>query len=115
MIAAFETNADAELAERLLLALEAGERSGGEEGTIHSPGLKVVEKPIRPTVDLRVDWRHEPIQELGRIWSVFAPQKQDYVTRARDPTAAPFYGAPGDPSSRGPPPLNAGSRAAVAR
>jgi uncharacterized Ntn-hydrolase superfamily protein len=97
MIAAFETNADAELAERLLLALEAGERSGGEEGTIHSAELKVVEKLIWPTVDLRVEWHHEPIQELRRIWSVFAPRKQDYVTRALDPTAAPSYGVPGDP------------------
>ncbi len=97
MIAAFEANTDAELAERLLLALEAGEKSGGEEGAIRSAGLKVVEQLIWPTVDLRVDWHHKPIQELRRIWSVFAPQKQDYITRALDPTAAPSYGVPGDP------------------
>jgi uncharacterized Ntn-hydrolase superfamily protein len=97
MVAAFEAEPDAGLAERLLLALEAGEKSGGEEGALRSAGVKVVEDLVWPTVDLRVDWHDEPIQELRRIWSVFAPQKRDYVTRAQDPTAAPSYGVPGDP------------------
>ncbi len=97
MVAAFEANPEAELAARLLLALEAGQKSGGEAGPVRSAGLKVVEDLVWPTVDLRVDWHDEPIQELRRIWSVFAPQKQDYVTRALDPTAAPSYGVPGDP------------------
>lgn len=97
MVAAFEADPEAELAERLLLALEAGAKSGGEEGPVRSAGLKVAEDLVWPTVDLRVDWHDEPIEELRRIWSLFAPQKQDYVTRALDPTAAPSYGVPGDP------------------
>ena len=97
MVAAFEADPDGELAERLLLALEAGEKAGGEAGPVRSAGLKVVEDLVWPTVDLRVDWHDEPIEELRRIWSVFAPQKRDYVTRALDPTAAPSYGVPGDP------------------
>ncbi len=97
MVAAFEANPEAELAVRLLQALEAGQKSGGEQGPVRSAGLKVVEDLVWPTVDLRVDWHDEPIQELSRIWSLFAPQKQDYVTRALDPTAAPAYGVPGDP------------------
>ncbi len=97
MVAAFEANSESELGLRLLLALEAGQKSGGEEGPLRSAGLKVVEDLVWPTVDLRVDWHDEPIQELRRIWSVFAPQKQDYVTRALDPTAAPSYGVAGDP------------------
>jgi uncharacterized Ntn-hydrolase superfamily protein len=97
MVAAFEADPGAELAERLLHALEAGERSGGEAGAVRSSGLKVVEELVWPTVDLRVDWHDTPVQELRRIWSIFAPQKQDYITRAQDPAAAPSYGVPGDP------------------
>ncbi|HSS64820.1 MAG TPA: DUF1028 domain-containing protein [Gammaproteobacteria bacterium] len=97
MVAAFEADPGAELAERLLLALEAGDRCGGEQGAVRSAGIRVAENLVWPTVDLRVDWHHEPITELRRIWSIFAPQKQDYVTRALDPTAAPSYGVPGDP------------------
>ncbi len=97
MVAAFEANPKAELGERLLLALEAGENSGGEEGAVRSAGLKVLENLVWPTVDLRVDWHDSPVEELRRVWSVFAPQKRDYVTRALDPAAAPSYGVPGDP------------------
>lgn len=97
MVAAFEADPEVELGERLLRALEAGEKSGGEQGAVRSAGLKVAENLVWPTVDLRVDWHDEPIKELRRIWSVFAPQKQDYVTRALDPTAAPSYGVAGDP------------------
>lgn len=97
MIAAFETNANAEFAERLLSAHEAGELSGAEEGTIHSAGPKVLKQLIWSTVDLRVDWHRKPIQGLRRILSVFTPQKQDYLTRALDPTAAPSHDVPGNP------------------
>ncbi len=97
MVAAFEADPEAELGERLMLALEAGEKSGGEQGTVRSAGLKVVENLVWPTVDLRVDWHDKPIEELRRIWSVFAPQKQDYITRALNPSEAPSYGVPGDP------------------
>ena len=47
--------------------------------------------------DLRVDWHDEPLQELARLWEVWAPQLDDYVARALDPTAAPSFGVPGDP------------------
>ena len=50
-----------------------------------------------PLVDLRVDWaEHDPIGELGKLWSAYRPQMNDYVTRALDPTQAPSYGVPGD-------------------
>ncbi len=97
MVTAFEADTGMEFAERLLCALEAGKNAGGEEGAVRSAGIKVVETLVWPTVDLRVDWHDEPIEELRRIWSVFAPQKQDYVIRAMDPTTAPAYGVPGDP------------------
>ena len=44
-----------------------------------------------PVVDLRVDWHDEPIAELRRIWSVYAPQLEAYITRAVNPAAAPNF------------------------
>jgi uncharacterized Ntn-hydrolase superfamily protein len=50
-----------------------------------------------PLVDLRVDWTEaDPIAELAAIWQGWAPQMDDYVTRALDPSLAPSYGVPGD-------------------
>jgi uncharacterized Ntn-hydrolase superfamily protein len=92
---AFET-ASGELEERLLTGLEAGLAAGGEAGPVHSAGLAVVRRvPWRET-DLRVDWHEEPITELRRLLEVWLPQRDDYVTRALDPTVAPSYGVPGD-------------------
>lgn len=85
-----------ELEERLLAALEAGLEAGGEAGPVHSAGLAVVRRvPWRET-DLRVDWSEDPIGELRNLLEVWMPQRDDYVTRALDPTTAPSYGVPGD-------------------
>ena len=97
MCDAFASRPEAPLAERLLAALEAGERAGGEEGPVRSAGLAVVDSLVWPTVDLRVDWHDAPIAELRRVWEVYAPQAGDYRQRALDPTRAPSFGVPGDP------------------
>ncbi len=97
MVAAYESEPKAQIAERLMVGLEAGRDAGGEEGTVRSAGIKVVEKLVWPTVDLRVDWHDEPIEELRRTWAAYAPQMRDYITRALDPASAPAYGVPGDP------------------
>ena len=49
-----------------------------------------------PIADLRVDWHDEPIAELARLWTLWQPQMDAYVTRALDPSQAPSYGVPGD-------------------
>jgi uncharacterized Ntn-hydrolase superfamily protein len=47
--------------------------------------------------NLRVDWSDtDPIADLARLWALYEPQLEAYVTRALDPTAAPSYGVPGD-------------------
>jgi len=81
---------------RLLDGLQAAIVAGGEAGPVHSAGLQVVEDVPWPVTDLRIDWHDDPIGELRRLWSVWAPQKQDYRTRGLDPTEAPSYGVPGD-------------------
>ncbi|MGQ0677366.1 MAG: DUF1028 domain-containing protein [Rhodospirillales bacterium] len=97
MAATFEAEPGLHLAERLVLALEAGLVAGGEAGPVKSAGLLVADKQPWPLVDLRVDWADDPIARLSRLWSVYRPQMNDYVTRALDPAAAPAFGVPGDP------------------
>ncbi len=98
MVRSFVTHPDMHLAERLLLALEAGQVSGGEMGPVRSAGLLVVHEQTWPLVDLRVDWDDgNPVSTLHRLWDRFQPQMNDYVTRALDPSSAPAFGVPGDP------------------
>lgn len=84
------------LGARLMAALEAGLAAGGEAGPVHSAGLKVVHAVDWPVVDLRIDWHETPIAALRTAWDIYAPQIEDYVTRALNPEAAPGYGVPGD-------------------
>jgi uncharacterized Ntn-hydrolase superfamily protein len=96
MLAAFE-GSQGVLAERLMLAMLAGEAAGGEAGPVHSAGLLVAGEMDWPIVDLRLDWVEEgPVQALYDAWKVYEPQLQDYVNRAVNPLAAPSFGVPGD-------------------
>ena len=93
----FTRNNNLHLAERLLSALQAGVDAGGEEGPVHSAGLKVAHQHSWPLVDLRIDWVEDnPITELMKLWRAYEPQMMDYNSRAIDPTQAPSYGVPGD-------------------
>ena len=94
----FAANASQHLAERLLLALEAGFASGGEEGPVHSAALIVYHQNTFPLVSLRVDWDDEnPIAKMRKLWTDYQPQMGVYLQRAINPTKAPSYGVPGDP------------------
>jgi uncharacterized Ntn-hydrolase superfamily protein len=104
MIAAFGRQPEAHLGERLVAALTAGLAAGGEAGPVHSAGLLVVADVAWPIADLRVDWSHDPIGDLGKLWRLWQPQMDAYVTRALNPGAAPSYGVPGDPGQNAGPP-----------
>ena len=95
MVAAY-AGTTGHLADRLMATLEAGLAAGGEAGPVHSAGLKVADRLDWPLVDLRVDWSDDPIGDLRRLWTLYAPQMQAYVDRAECPDAAPSYGVPGD-------------------
>lgn len=96
MVQAFE-QAEGQLADRLLAALQAGVDEGGEAGPVHSAALVVVGELVWPIVNLRVDWAdQDPIGELGALWQAYRPQMQDYIDRALDPAKALGYGVPGD-------------------
>ena len=93
----FSNNANLHLAERLLVALQAGLDAGGEKGPVHSAGLKVAHQHPWPLVDLRVDWADDdPLPNLVNLWRAYEPQMMDYNSRAIDPSQAPSYGVPGD-------------------
>ena len=85
------------LGDRLIAAMRAAIAAGGEEGPVHSAGMKLVDKVSWPVADLRIDWSEDcPIEALANLWTLYKPQLDAYVTRALDPTAAPSYGVPGD-------------------
>ncbi len=95
MVTAFEQSYG-HLAHRLITALEAGIKAGGEEGPVRSVGVQVVDTVSWPVVDLRVDWDDKPVSRLHMLWNEYKPQLENYVTRALNPEAAPSYGVPGD-------------------
>jgi uncharacterized Ntn-hydrolase superfamily protein len=97
MVAAF-ADTPGDVGDRLIAALIAGRDAGGEAGPVHSAGLLMVDHESWPVAELRCDWADEdcPIDAVARAWAVYAPQMAAYVTRARDPRAAPSYGVPGD-------------------
>ena len=70
-------------------ALAAGLAAGGEAGPVRSAGLLVGADVPWPVVDLRVDWHDDPVAELRALWELWAPQLDDYVTRALDPEQPP--------------------------
>ena len=96
MVGTFSGLSDTDLAGRLIAALTAGLRAGGEAGPVHSAGLIVVSDVPWPVTDLRVDWSEDPVAELTALWRLWRPQADAYRLRALDPAAAPSYGVPGD-------------------
>jgi uncharacterized Ntn-hydrolase superfamily protein len=81
---------------RLLAAFAAAMEEGGEAGPVHSAGLSVINGSGWRVTDLRVDWSDDPLADLTGLLDVWLPQRDAYITRALNPTAAPAYGVPGD-------------------
>jgi uncharacterized Ntn-hydrolase superfamily protein len=81
---------------RLLAALGAAVAAGGEAGPVHSAGLSVINGSGWRVTDLRVDWSDDPLADLTALLDVWLPQRDAYIARALNPTAAPAYGVPGD-------------------
>ncbi|WP_144223390.1 DUF1028 domain-containing protein [Mesorhizobium amorphae] len=85
------------LGDRIVATMRAALRAGGEAGPVHSAGMKLVREVAWPVADLRCDWTEQcPIEELARLWDIYKPQLDAYVTRAINPSDAPSYGVPGD-------------------
>ncbi len=81
------------LGDRLLAAMKAAVSAGGEAGPVHSAGMLLVDKMSWPIADLRIDWHEagDPVDELEKLWGIYSPQLNDYVSRALNPSSAPRY------------------------
>ena len=84
---AFAQRAGDDLCDRLLAALHAGERAGGETGggALRSAALLVVERQSFPFVDLRIDDDPKPLRRLDALWGTYRPLAAQFVARALTP------------------------------
>jgi uncharacterized Ntn-hydrolase superfamily protein len=79
-----------ELADRLLAALEAGERAGGEQdGTLRSAALLLVEDQDFAFADLRIDDDPQPLARLRALWDAYRPHVRQFEARAVTPDDVP--------------------------
>jgi len=92
MAGAMRASEPLELAERLLLAMEAGEAAGGDKRGRQSASMMVVDTEDYPLIDLRVDEHHHPVAELRRVWGVAKLQLLPFVQ------GMPRKGGPGAPA-----------------
>jgi uncharacterized Ntn-hydrolase superfamily protein len=77
--AAFDEAGTLPFAERLLVALAAGEAAGGDKRGKQAAALLVHAGEAYPALDLRVDDHPEPIVELRRLYAVSLERYQPFV------------------------------------
>ena len=63
-------SATGSMAERLLTAMEAGEKAGGDKRGKQSAGLKIASRDPYPDIDIRADDHPDPLSELRRLHRV---------------------------------------------
>lgn len=91
MAEAFRDSAGSDLAERLLLALEAGQAAGGDRRGRQSAALRVHDVEDYALLDLRVDEHADPVGELRRVFGIARLQLLPFVV------GMPRKGAPAGP------------------
>jgi uncharacterized Ntn-hydrolase superfamily protein len=79
MATAFRDSESQELPRRLLLALEAGDATGGDKRGRQSAALKVHHVEEYPWLDLRVDEHVDPVTELRRVFTIAQLQLTPFV------------------------------------
>jgi uncharacterized Ntn-hydrolase superfamily protein len=70
MAAAYEAGSEAPLAQRLIAAMKAGERAGGDKRGKQSAGLLIHGNEEWALLDVRVDDHGDPLAELERLEQV---------------------------------------------
>lgn len=74
---------------RLLGGIEAGIAAGGEWGPVKAAALLVADRQPWPLVDLRVDYEDEPEKKLRKLWDLYEPQLDHFVTQVLRPNDIP--------------------------
>lgn len=86
-LACYQGDAALPFAERLMVALEAGQAAGGDKRGKQSAALLIYGAEDYPELSLRVDDHADPLSELRRLYEVaqerFIPYSQALPTRAR--------------------------------
>jgi uncharacterized Ntn-hydrolase superfamily protein len=80
------SDGDSALAERMLMALDAGQKAGGDKRGRQSAALLVGNVDPMLQVDVRVDDHPEPLVELRRLLVLFR-EKYEPIHRALPPTS----------------------------
>jgi uncharacterized Ntn-hydrolase superfamily protein len=109
MAAAFRSSEPLDLAERMLLALEAGQAAGGDKRGRQSASLAVFASEAYALWDLRVDEHIYPVAELRRIYTIAKLQLKPFVDGM--PKRGAVAGAPPEAVTRmllTPPPYRPG-------
>lgn len=76
---AFVASQGLPLAQRLILAMKAGERAGGDKRGKQSAALRIHGDEDYPQLDLRVDDHEEPLDELQRLYVKSLERFQPFV------------------------------------
>ncbi len=63
-------NAALDFDDRLITALEAGERAGGDKRGRQSAAIRIWGSEVYPVIDIRVDDHADPLAELRRLWRI---------------------------------------------
>jgi uncharacterized Ntn-hydrolase superfamily protein len=92
MAAAFDVSKSEDLAERLMLALEAGDAAGGDKRGKQSAALRVHAEEVYALIDIRVDEHAEPISELRRVLRIARAQLVPFIA------GMPKRGRPAQPA-----------------
>lgn len=89
---AYLANPDLPFAERLITAMVAGEKEGGDKRGRQAAGLIIHRGEDHAWLDLRADDHADPLAELARLWDV---AQERYVHFAKGmPSAQRFSGYP---------------------
>ena len=93
MARAMKQTREGDLADRLVAALTAGQRAGGDKRGKQSAAVKVYGAEAYPLLDLRVDDHAEPVDELARLHALAKVQLQPFLEslpRRQGGTAVPL-------------------------
>ena len=84
---AYVQNSGLDFDERLLVALEAGEKAGGDKRGRQSCAIRIWADDPVPSFDIRVDDHADPLGELRRVWRVahqrYVPYQKASPSRTR--------------------------------